>query len=151
MMPAATQSGTKPAWHGAMLWKCCVVEVKVERPVTGASETHGASQPQETDSGTAEVELKVIPYRVVEFTRSADERVQFTVHRDGGGRLTFTDKRDRSTGIAGVTGLWGTLPPPRPARPRSMTASAFKREAVRFVGPETAGEIVRYLESQPRG
>jgi hypothetical protein len=46
-------------------------------------------------------------------------------------------------GTLGTTGLWGTLPPLRAAGTRSLTPTAFKIEAARFVGAERAEEIVR--------
>ncbi len=142
----------KPPWRVEISWQRRVLEVPAKR-----DETKEAEEPAQTCDGDQqvpkaprnEVQLLVITYRVVQLRRSPHERVRFRVNHDRDGRITFTDTRDRSTGIAGVTGRWGTLPPPKPVRSQSMSASAFKQEAARFVGPEKAEEIVRQLTTKP--
>jgi hypothetical protein len=82
-------------------------------------------------------------WRFVEFhDHGCDGPVRFQINRAKDGRVTFTDTRDGTTGIAGTTGIWGTLAPLRPERPRSMTPTAFKREAARLVGMDTAEQIL---------
>jgi hypothetical protein len=78
----------------------------------------------------------------VAFLHRGVERMGFRVNPLKDGRFTFSDPRERETGVAGTTGIWGTLPPMRPARPRSLTPTAFKVEAARFVGKERADQIV---------
>ncbi len=82
---------------------------------------------------------------VVEIFRPGCESVRFRVNRSKSGQITFTDTRDGKTGIAGTTGMWGTRPPMRPSRPRSITPNAFKVEAARFVGMERAEELLREI------
>ena len=83
--------------------------------------------------------------KFVEIFRPGCEPVRFRVNRTKGGEITFTDTREGKTGIVGTTGLWGTRPPMRTSRPRSITPSAFKIEAARFVGMERAEEILREI------
>ena len=82
---------------------------------------------------------------IVEIFRPGCESIRFRVNRSKSGHITFTDTRDGKTGIAGTTGIWGTRPAMRPSRPRSITPSAFKIEAARFVGMERAEEILREI------
>ncbi len=126
-MPApASKPSSRLPWEAKIRWQRHFVEVAVKRDEKAAATEAGASNPQEMKEASDEIELMTVWYRVVDFVRSADERVRFRVNRDRSGRVTFTDTRERKTGIAGVTGIWGTLPPPRPIRPRSMTPTAFK-------------------------
>ncbi len=145
-MPAPLgKPSSKLAWEAKIRWERHFVEVAVKRDEKAKPAESGASDQQGVKEASDEIELMTVWYRVVDFVRSADERVRFRVNRDRSGRVTFTDTRERKTGIAGVTGIWGTLPPPRPIRPRSMTPTAFKLEAARFVGAEKAEEIARQL------
>jgi hypothetical protein len=84
---------------------------------------------------------------LVEFTRPGCDPIRFRVNPLKDGRFTFSDPRGRNAGTGGTTGLWGTRPALRPLRPRSLTSSAFKEEAARFVGRERADEIVRQVVS----
>ena len=145
-MPApASKPSSRLPWEAKIRWQRHLVQVAVKRGEKAAPTAAGASNLQQIKEKSDEIELMTVWYRVVDFVRSADERVRFRVNHDGSGRVTFTDTRERKTGIAGVTGIWGTLPPPPPIRPRSMTPTAFKAEAARFVGAEKAEEIARQL------
>jgi hypothetical protein len=84
---------------------------------------------------------------LVEFSRPGCEPIRFRVNPLKDGRFTFSDPRGRDAGTGGTTGLWGTRPALRQLRPRSLTPSAFKAEAARFVGKERADEIVRQVVS----
>ena len=78
----------------------------------------------------------------VDFTRPGCERIRFRVNRRKDRRFTFSDPRGRDAGTAGTTGLWGTRPPMRASRPRSLTPNAFKAEAARLAGEQKAEQIV---------
>ena len=84
---------------------------------------------------------------LVEFSRPGCDPIRFRVNPLKNGRFTFSDPRGRNAGTGGTTGLWGTRPALRSLRPRSLTPSAFKAEAARFVGTERAEEIVRQVVS----
>jgi len=62
-----------------------------------------------------------------------------------GGQLSFSDICQQTTGIAGTTGIWGTLPAALAARPRSLTPTSLKREAARLIGAEKAEELLRAI------
>ena len=78
----------------------------------------------------------------VDFTRPGCEGIRFRVNHRKDGRFTFSDPRGRDAGTAGTTGLWGTRPPMRASRPRSLTPNAFKAEAARLAGEQKAEQIV---------
>ena len=82
---------------------------------------------------------------VVEFARPGIKPIRFRVNRRKDGTFTFSDPRGRHSGIVGTTGIWGTRPPLRVVRPRSLTPTAFKVQAARYVGKERADEIVRQV------
>jgi hypothetical protein len=86
--------------------------------------------------------------RLVDFSRADGARVRFRVKYLANGYSTISDARERNSGTAGTTGIWGTLPPARAPRPRSMTPTAFQSEASRFIGPKKAEELVRSLVGQ---
>jgi hypothetical protein len=86
--------------------------------------------------------------QLVDFFRADGARVRFRVKYLANGYLTISDARDQNAGTAGTTGIWGTLPTARAPRPRSMTPTAFLREASRFIGTRKAEELVRYLVGQ---
>jgi len=71
--------------------------------------------------------------------------IRFRVNRRKGRPLTFTDYRERRTGTAGTTGIWGTLPPQPAGYARFLTPTAFRLELAELVGPERADEIVESL------
>ena len=78
------------------------------------------------DASAATVELLRVWSCFVEIFRPECGRVLFRVNRTKSGGITFSDRRDCQTGIAGTTGLWGTRPPLRIPRPRSLTPNAFE-------------------------
>ena len=82
---------------------------------------------------------------VVEFSRRGIKPIRFRVNPRNDGTFTFSDPRGRDSGIAGTTGIWGTRPALRVVRPRSLTPTAFKVQAARYVGKERADEIVRQV------
>jgi len=84
---------------------------------------------------------------LVEFSRTGSKPIRFRVNPRKDGTFTFSDPRGRDAGTGGTTGIWGTRPALRPLRPRSLTPTAFKVEAARFVGTERADEIVRQVVS----
>jgi hypothetical protein len=91
-------------------------------------------------------ERKIIE-EFVEVTRPDDESVviRFRVNRREGRVVSFTDYREEATGTAGTTGIWGTLPPERPARRRTLTPTAFRYELIERVGEERAKEVIESL------
>ncbi len=72
--------------------------------------------------------------------------VRFRVNRCKARPLTFSDYREQGTGTAGTAGIWGTLPPQRAARRRTLTRTAFRSELATLVGAERADEIIESLE-----
>jgi hypothetical protein len=94
------------------------------------------------EASAATVELLRVWSCFVEIFRPGCGRVLFRVNRTKSGGITFSDSWDCQTGIAGTTGLWGTRPPLRIPRPRSLTPNAFKLEAARLVGKERAEQIL---------
>lgn len=101
----------------------------------------------ETEDGETRVEaLPLVQFYVV-LDRREGEQILFAVtwplpHK----RLVFSDRRECSTGTAGSTGRWGTLPPSKPGgRRRTMTPGEWKAEVRRFIGEEEADRIIRYL------
>ena len=79
-----------------------------------------------------EKELRVVRECFVEFDGPAGERIRFRVNLLKNGRFTFSDPREQTTGTAGTTGMWGTLPRPGwPGRDR-WPRRAFKLEAARL-------------------
>jgi hypothetical protein len=98
----------KPPWRVEISWKRCALEVQAKPDETSEAEEsaqtcNGDQQPPKAPGN--EVQSSVIIYPVVDFVRSPHERVRFRANHDRAGHLTFTDTRDRSTGVAGVTGL----------------------------------------------
>ena len=81
----------------------------------------------------------------VDFLRPGCKRIRFRVTRLENGRFTFCDRRGRDTGTLGTTGLWGTRPPLPANGTRSLTPTAFKIEAARYVGTDRADEIVQQI------
>jgi len=81
----------------------------------------------------------------VDVFRPGDERIRFRVNRRKGRWLTFSDPRERITGSAGTTGLWGTLPPQPAVKPLPLTRTEFRAELARLIGAEKAEEIINDL------
>jgi hypothetical protein len=50
------------------------------------------------------VEVRVAVERFIEFRGPNDERIRFRINVHNNGTLTFSDPRDRMTGVAGTTG-----------------------------------------------
>ncbi len=73
-------------------------------------------------------------------------QIRFRVNRRNDRAVSFTDYREQGTGTAGTTGIWGTLPPQRAARHRTLTLTAFRSELTILVGAGRADEIVESLE-----
>ncbi len=104
--------------------------------------------PESADPTAGEDEVPVcVKVWFVDFHREGCESVRFRVNRRKDGRFTLSDPRGKDSGTAGTTGLWGTIPPMRAARPRSLTPTAFKVEAARFVGKALAEEITVQLRA----
>src|SRR6266513_426896 len=102
MTTTATKS--KPAWQAEVTREPRYI------PVT-----------EETPEGQAEVTFLEVWVCFVDVFRPGGERIRFRVNRRKDRPLTVTDPRDRLSGTAGATGIWGTLPPQRPVRPRPLT------------------------------
>ena len=93
-----------------------------------------------------EVVTLTIPLCFVDFLRPGNDRIRFRVTRLKNGRFTFCDRRGQDSGTLGTTGLWGTLPPLPANGTRSLTPTAFKIEAARYVGNDRADEIVQQIK-----
>jgi hypothetical protein len=106
------------------------------------------AEPATSDSECPDETMDELPVRInmrvcfIRFDRAGREPIRFRVNPSKDGRLTFSDPRGRNAGTAGTTGIWGTLPPLPVSRPRSLSPTAFKREAARFIGEARASQIV---------
>jgi hypothetical protein len=169
---AASKRNTRRAWEATLRWEHCSVPASpasrsrrtpcaldlrfvprnaaqphVKSDADGAEQEEGAGPEQSLTEDTDEVAFLRVWVCFVEFSRAGGDRLRFRVNPTREGRLTFSDPRDREAGTAGTTGIWGTRPALRAARPRSLTPTAFKVEAARFVGAERAEQIVREIMS----
>lgn len=95
------------------------------------------------DEETGKVRSFPLDLLYVVLSRGSDDLL-FCVNRRKGS-LTFTDYREQFTGSTGTAGLWGSLPPQKPGRRRSLSPSAWVSEVARLIGTERAREIVRIL------
>jgi len=95
----------------------------------------------------AEVTAKTfeITQQFVDLSHPGGAEFRFRVDRRKGQPLTFTDFREPGTGTAGTTGIWGTLPPQRPAKLCTLTLTGFRFELAELVGAERAEEIIESL------
>ncbi len=101
--------------------------------------------PPETMKALVEADMEILVSVIgcfVDFTRPGCERIRFRVNRRKDGRFTFSDPRGRDAGTGGTTALWGTRPPIKASRPRSLTPNAFKAEAARLAGAQKAEQII---------
>jgi hypothetical protein len=129
---------TEFAWQATVKWVWQHVRVVGKAKQRGPVINRGMLQ------STLEESFSVL-ILVVEFTRPGCRRIRFRVQSPDKGRFTFSDPRERYTGTAGTTGLWGTLPPLRSPNSLSFTQTSFNLKATRFVGAERADEIVREI------
>ncbi len=145
-----------PRWQARLAWVARVVDVELhgDEAAKAAAELaeHGIPGNRGFVYSTIRkvkfIERFAVRSQVVEFFRPGREPVRFRLNRNKSGQITFTDTREGKMGIAGTTGIWGTRPPPKLHRPRSMTPTAFKVEAARFVGMERAEEILREITQE---
>ena len=98
----------------------------------------------ETSGGKVKQVSRPLNLLYVVLERGEGEAIPFCVTRPKG-RLVFSDKRECSTGTAGSTGQWGTLPASKPGQRRSLTPTAWVAEVSRLISRERAEEIVRLL------
>jgi len=144
---AASTTKSEIVWKAKLTrttWECeCVRPAPAESAAGEGEPDDGARLGPSVRKATEEVVTLTLPVCFVDFLRAGSERIRFRVNPLKNGRFTFSDQRDRKAGTEGTTGMWGTLPAPRASRPRSLTPTAFKLEAARFVGEERAEETVR--------
>ena len=95
-------------------------------------------------SGPPEQVSMPIDLTYVVLTRGDDETIPFCVTRPNG-RLTFSDRRECSTGVAGSTGQWGTRQASQPGTRCTLTPTAWVAEVSRLIGRERAEEVVHQL------
>jgi hypothetical protein len=149
MTTAASQR--KPAWQAELNWESRWIPVAEDTPEDAPAGRTGETV-EGAAQGTAEGEPVVSFLKVwdcvVEVSAPDCVPLRFRVNRHRGRSLTVTDSRDRFAGTAGVTGLWGTLPPLPANRPASLTLTAFQAELARLVGAERAAEIVRTIRGE---
>src|SRR5262249_43477188 len=99
---------------------------------------------EETPEGEIRVRSRPLDLHYVVLVRGED-CIPFCVRRRKG-RLTFSDRREQQTGVAGTTGYWGNRTPQKPGgRRKSLSPSAWVAEVSRLIGTEQAREIVRQL------
>ena len=152
---AAAAKTSEYAWKAKLTWrtwKCeCLREVPDQPGEPGAEEAEqeerkrpGPEQAQACEGGLRRPVHSEFCF--VDFLRPKCELHSLPRHaasKNGG--FTFSDRRGQDAGTLGTTGLWGTLPPLRANGPRSLTPTAFKVEAARYLGAERAEEIVRQI------
>jgi hypothetical protein len=136
---ATARADVKPLWQAKLKWTSRCIEVPAR---SDASEEINGAEPASEKKDAEAVVLLSVWSCFVEIFRPECGRVLFRVNHTKSGRITFTDKRDCQTGIAGTTGISGTRPPLRVPRPRSLTPTAFKVEAARLVGRERAEQLL---------
>jgi hypothetical protein len=150
---ATAKCKSNSAWQAEVNWKPRYVPMKAETTEGGLEKTTDGEvvrRPPTTrwrlaeDGEEVDMWLRVCDCSVDVF-RPGGERIRFGVNRPNDRHLTFTDPRDRTAGTAGTTGIWGTRPALRAARPRTLTPTGFKAEVARLIGAERADEIVRAL------
>jgi len=92
-------------------------------------------------------ESRSILQEFVDLSRPNSDRVviRFRVNRRDGRVVSFTDYRERGTGTAGTTGIWGTRPPQPAGRSCSLTPTSFRYELAALVGAKRAAEIIESL------
>ena len=144
MAPMATTTMAKnnAAWQAEVGSKrrFYATEEPEQPPAASQATTDAAADPP--PPGTVTVIRSVTRY-VVRVCRVDCDPIDFPInHREGRG-ITFTDPRDRGTGIAGVTGIWGTRPAPPVHKPRPLSPTAFRLELARLIGTEPAAELVQ--------
>jgi hypothetical protein len=124
-----TPTTQAPAWRAGVAWR----QVYPRRLV-------------ETEDGETKVKSWPLTLFYVVLERREGEQIVFGVSWPlPHGRLVFSDSRECSTGVTGSTGRWGTRPPCKAGRRRTMTPTEWKAEVRRFIGEEEADRIVRFL------
>jgi hypothetical protein len=150
---ATSGEAVKSCWDARLVWEPYYVRINERAPVDVDAAAEGAERKiAECSIRTKGPEKLLEKFRVVkvwsclvEVFREGCEPVRFRINYPKSGGITFTDTPECETGIAGTTGLWGTRPPMRVARPRSLTPNAFKVEAARLIGKERAEQILLEL------
>jgi len=137
-------SVTKPAWTAKVNWVRRYYRIPTETRDVALPETP-AVEVEELPEDETQVLFGKVWDCFVDVFRPGDERIRFRVNRRKGRWLTFSDPRDRIKGIAGTTGLWGTLPPQPAVKPRPSTLTEFRAELARLIGAEKAEEIINDL------
>ena len=143
-MTTTATTKTKPAWQAEVKWATRFYTVEEPAPNHGAEETSETPVMAAPEKSTVEV-LHSVAQCFVHVSRPGCEPIRFLVNHREGRDITFTDPRGRNTGIAGVTGIWGTRPAPRVDKPRPLQQVAFRVELARLVGAERADEIVQTI------
>jgi hypothetical protein len=129
-----TTKPKKPVWQAEVRWR--------KHPYRSVE----PSPPDETGPTTEGATVEVVRWALrcyVEVFVPGGEPILFLVNHREGRKISFTDPRERLTGTAGTTGIWGTRPGQRPGRARTLTPSAFRQEVARLIGPERADEIIQ--------
>jgi hypothetical protein len=108
-------------------------------------------EPDRTPEGEPDVTFVKVWEGFVEVSRTDHDPIRFRLNHRKARSVSVTDPRGRDAGTAGVTGIWGTLPAPRPNRPKSLTLTGFQGELARLIGQEPAAEIVRTIRSEFAG
>jgi hypothetical protein len=123
----------KTLWQVRLRWFPRDVEVPADVDISKELDA--------ADASAATVELLRVWSCFVEIFRPGCGRVLFRVNRPKSGGITFTDTRDCQTGIAGTTGLWGTRPPLRVPRPRSLRPNAFEIGSKSEIRADLSAEV----------
>ena len=129
MTPGYTSTTAAPAWQASL-----------------ATRRIYPRRLKKTEDGETKVVSMSVNLFYVILYRREDEEIIFPVSWPlPHGRLVFSDSRECLTGVAGSTGLWGTRPPSKPGKRRTLTPTAWKEEVRRFIGEEEADWFVRFL------
>ena len=108
-MTTATMK-SQPAWQAEVVWRKHRYTTEEMTPPDETGDT--------AEGATVEIDHWALRCYVDVF-KPEGERIRFLVNHREGRCLSFTDPRERSTGTAGTTGVWGTRPAQR--RPAAFT------------------------------
>lgn len=136
---------SRPAWQAEIEWRSRRVPIAPDapRPDEQAASPGRAAGPEAAPDDRRELTFVRVRECFVVVSRAGFPPIPFRVNHRAGRWPSVTDPRERWSGTAGVTGIWGTRPAPRAIRPRPLTLTEFRRELAPLVGPERAEEVVR--------
>jgi hypothetical protein len=135
---------SRPAWQAEIEWRSRRVPLVADAPAPdeGAGLRCKAAVAEAAPDDRPEVTFVRVRECFVVASRAGFPPIRFRVNHRDRRFPSVTDPRERLSGTAGATGIWGTRPAPRANRPRPLTLTEFRRELAPLVGPERAEEVV---------